>query len=97
MTGSLGGVEPVFGGAYRGLAWLLGALATIAAVVVSVVLAVVFAATVAVIVIMGAATIGLFALAVRARRSVHAKDPTLLEAGRVGDSWIAYGWDRNGR
>jgi hypothetical protein len=98
MPESASGATPVFGGAYRGLAWIGGALATAAAVGVGAVLAVVFAATVAVIVVMGAATLGLAALAVRARRTVYANDPNLLEARNVGgQSWVAYGWDRNGR
>lgn len=88
----------MFGGAFRGLAWLLGAIATAAAVGVGAVLAVFFAATLAVIAVMGAATLGLAAVAMRARRTVRPKDPNLLEAHNVGGgSWVAYGWDRNGR
>ena len=88
----------MFGGAFRGLAWLGGALATAAAVSIGAVLAVFFAATVAVIAVMAAATLGLAALAMRARRTVRAKDHTLIEAHNVGgQSWVAYGWDRSGR
>jgi hypothetical protein len=37
-------------------------------------------------------------LALRARRSVRSKDPTVLEARNVGGhSWVAYGWDQRGR
>jgi len=87
----------MFGGAFRGLAWLAGALATIAAIGVGAVLATVLAATLAVIAIMGGAALALFSLAMRARRTVQAKDPTLIEARNVGGhSWVAYGWDQNG-
>ena len=79
-------------GAFRG-----GALATTAAVAVGAVLAIFFAATVAVIAVMGAATLWLAGLAVRARRTVHAKDPSVIEARNVGGHWIAYGWDESGR
>jgi len=84
-------------GAFRGLAWLAGALATTAAVAVGAVLAIFFAATLAVIAVMGAATLWLAGLALRARRTAHAKDPSVIEARNVGGHWIAYGWDESGR
>ncbi|WP_419317681.1 hypothetical protein ACN2C7_14520 [Caulobacter sp. ErkDOM-E] len=94
MTGS---TTMTGGSALRSLAWLAGALATSAAVVIGSVLAVVFAATVVVIGFMGSALFGLVALALRARRTVQAKtssDPTLIEARNVGGhSWVAYGWN----
>ena len=87
----------MFGGAFRGLAWLAGLLATIAAVGIGAVLAVTLAATLAVIAVMGGVTLTLVSLATRARRTVHAKDPTLIEAHNVGGhSWVAYGWDSKG-
>ena len=98
MAGSMSRPAPVFGGAFRGIAWMGGALATAAAVGVGTVLALVFAATVAVIVVMGAATLGLAALGVRARRNVRADDSNLLEARNIGGhSWVAYGWDQTAR
>jgi len=84
-------------GVFRGLTWLAGALATTAAIAVGAVLAIFFAATLAVIAVMGAATLWLAAVAVRARRTVHAKDPSVIEARNVGGHWIAYGWDETGR
>lgn len=94
MTGS---TTMTGGSALRSLAWLAGALATSAAVIIGSVLAVVFAATVVVIGFMGSALFGLVALALRARRTVRAKasdDPSLLEARNVGGhSWVAYGWN----
>jgi len=98
MAESVGGATPMFGGAFRGLAWIGGALATAAAVGIGAVLAVFFAATLAVIAVLGAAALGLTALAMRAKRSVRDDDPDLIEAHNVGgQSWVAYGWDRNGR
>jgi hypothetical protein len=98
MAESVGGAAPVFGGAFRGLAWVGGALATVAAIGIGAVLAVFFAATLAVIAVLGAVALGLTALAMRARRSVRSEDPDLIEAHHVGgQSWVAYGWDRNGR
>lgn len=85
------------GSIFRSMAWLAGALATSAAVVIGSALAVVFAATVVVIGFMGSALFGLVALALRARRTVKAKassDPSLIEARHVGGhSWVAYGWN----
>jgi len=85
------------GGAFRGLAWLAGAVATTAAVAVGAILAVFFAATLAVIAVMGAATLWLAGVALRARRTAHAKDTSVIEARNVGGHWIAYGWEENGR
>ena len=85
------------GSIFRSMAWLAGALATSAAVVIGSALAVVFAATVVVIGFMGSALFGLVALALRARRTFKAKtsgDPSLIEARHVGGhSWVAYGWN----
>jgi hypothetical protein len=82
----------------RGLAWIGGALASIAAIGVGAVLAVVFAATVVVIGLMAATLIALGGLAYRARRTVKPADPDLLEARHIGGhSWVAYSWDRRGR
>ena len=84
------------GGAFKGLAWLGGALATIAALAVGAVLAVVFAATAVVITLMASALLALGSLAMRARRSVRSRpaDPSIIEARTVGGhSWVAYGWN----
>jgi len=81
--------------AFRGLAWVGGLVAWIAAVVIGAVLALFFAATVAVILVMAAVLVALAAAAVRARRTVRAPtDPELIEARNIGGhSWVAYGWD----
>ncbi len=79
----------------RGAAWLVGAVAWLAAGLVGTVLALVLTATVVVIAAMSSLLLGLAAAAVRARRAVqaHGEDP-VIEARRVGGhSWVAYGWD----
>lgn len=97
MTGSLhlGGWGPGRS-AFRGIAWIAGAIAWIAAAATGAVLAVFFAATVVVIFLMAAVLLTLAGAAVRARRSVRrrAADPDLIEARHIGGhSWVAYGWD----
>jgi hypothetical protein len=77
----------------RNLAWITGALATSAAVVIGAVLAVVFAATVVVVGFIGSALFGLAAFALRGRKPAQADDG-LIEARNVGGhSWVAYGWN----
>ena len=90
----------VSGGAKRsgwnGLAWIGGAIAAVAAVIIGAVL-MVFAATAAVILaVMISATLSLVALASRARRTSRARsaDSDLIEARKVGGHhWVAYGWN----
>lgn len=92
------GRAPLGGGALKSVAWLGAALATIAAASVAAVLALFFAATVLVIAIMASALVTFTGLALRARQSARPKDPNLIEARHVGGhSWIAYGWEQQGR
>ena len=84
---------------YRSLAWLGGALASLAASVVAVVLALVFTASLVVIAMMGAAVILFALLAARARKAVRSpagrEDAQIIEAHNVGGhSWVAYGWEQ---
>ena len=81
--------------AWRGFAWFIGGLASIAAALVGALMAVFFAATLVVIAILASALLALAAAAVKARRTVRAPaDPGLIEARHVGGhSWVAYGWD----
>jgi hypothetical protein len=91
---------PQRGMGLTGLAWIGGALATVAAIGIAAVLAVVFAATLVVISIMAAALLAVGGLAYRARKATvrPSGDPTLIEARNVGGhSWVAYGWDQHGR
>jgi Flp pilus assembly protein TadB len=75
---------------------LIATVATGAAVLVAAVLTLVFAATVAVAVVLAAALFALYAVAMRARRSPR-PGAVLIEARRVGHSWVAYGWDQRSR
>ncbi|KSB88466.1 hypothetical protein AS593_19175 [Caulobacter vibrioides] len=83
--------------AWRGLAAVVGGVATAIAVSVAAVVAVVFAATLVVVGFMATALLGLAAFALRGRRQARAKaaaDPNLIEARNVGGhSWVAYGWN----
>ena len=92
------GRAPFGSGALRSIAWIGAGLATVAAAAVAAVLALFFAATIVVIAVMASALVTFTGLALRARRSVQPKDPNLIEARHVGGhSWVAYGWDQNGR
>ncbi len=82
---------------WRGLAWVIGAFASVAAAAIAAVIAVVFAATMMVIAFMASILLALTAAAVRARRGVAATtaETDVIEARHVGGhSWVAYGWDR---
>jgi hypothetical protein len=83
---------------WKSLAWVGGALASLAASLVAAVLAVVFAASLLVIILMGAALFAFALLAARARRALRARPadgPQILEARHLGGhSWVAYGWDQ---
>lgn len=84
------------GSARKGLAWIGGFVATLAALTIGAILAVFAAATVVVLALMTSAMLALSALAMRARRTVHARggEPGVIEARNVGGhSWVAYGWN----
>ncbi|MDP1632854.1 MAG: hypothetical protein Q8L66_15665 [Caulobacter sp.] len=85
------------GSAFKGLAWLAGALATCAALAVGAVLAIFAAATVVLIALMSSALLALAGLAMRARRTGRRQasgDSDIIEARNVGGhSWVAYGWN----
>ena len=85
MSGSLNG----------GLARFVGFAVTVVALLVAAALAVVFAATVVVSAVVASALIALSALALRARRTVRVRSgaPEIIEARRVGHTWVAYGWN----
>ncbi len=81
--------------------WLGGVIATVAALALGAVLAVFTAAAVAVIALFASVLIFFAGLAMRARRrvAVRARRSTddVIEAQKVGDTWVAYGWERHGR
>ena len=80
----------------NGLVRIAGAVAALAALGVAVVLAVVFAATVIVTAVIATALVGVTVLAMRARRTAKvraARNPGVIDARRVGHTWVAYGWN----
>ena len=77
----------------NGLLRLLGyAVAFVGAAFASV-LALFFAATVVVMAVIASALIGVTALALRARRTARVRPDGVIEARRVGHTWVAYGWN----
>ena len=87
----------------QGLAWLGGLFAAGAALTIGAVLAVFAAVAVTVIALFASVLVFLAGLALRARRVAHVRarpagaGGTVLEARKVGHSWVAYGWDRPAR
>jgi len=88
------------GGIVASLMWLGGLIAAVAALTVGAVLAVFTAAAVAVIALIAGVLVFFAGLAVRARRTVVApvrRSDDVIEAKKVGDTWVTYGWERQGR
>ncbi len=79
----------------NGLVRVAGAVAALVAVGVAAVLALVFAATVIVTGVIATALAAVTILALRARRTarVRAGVPGVIDARRVGHTWVAYGWN----
>ncbi|WP_292070171.1 hypothetical protein [Brevundimonas sp. UBA7534] len=81
--------------------WLGGVIAGVAAMAVGAILAVFTAAAVAVIAVIAGVLVFLAGLALRARRNMilrrRSTDPEVIDAQKVGDTWVAYGWERHGR
>lgn len=80
-----------------GLMRFVGFAVAMIAFLVAAALAVVFAAAIVVTAVVASALIALSALAFRARRTArvrsHSHGPTVIEARRVGHTWVAYGWN----
>ena len=88
------------GGLLAPLMWLAGLVATLAALTVGAVLAVFTAAAVAVIALCASVLVFFAGLAMRARRRVTVRArraDDVIEARKVGDTWVTYGWERQGR
>lgn len=82
------------------LMWVAGLVATIAALAVGAVLAVFTAAAVAVIALVASVLVFFAGLAMGARRKMAVRTrrgDDVIEARKVGDTWITYGWERQGR
>ena len=91
------------GGLMAPFVWLGGLIATALAVTVGAVLAVLTAAAVAVIALIAGVVVFFAGFAFRARRARRARaakarrDEGVIDAQKVGDTWVAYGWEREGR
>lgn len=91
------------GGLWSSLVWLGGLVATAVAVTVGAILAVLTAAAVAVLAVVGGVVLFFAGFALRARRArqmrsaAKAADEGIIDAQKVGDTWVAYGWEREGR
>jgi len=98
MNRLMQGVSTSGRSAFRGLAWIGGAVAWAAAAALGAVMAVFFAAAMVVIALMASLMVTLAGAALRARRTVRARTgPEVIEAHRIGGhSWVAYGWDGQG-
>jgi hypothetical protein len=80
--------------------WLAGLVATIVALAVGAVLAVFTAAAVAVIAVIASVLVFFAGLAMSARRKMTVRTrrgDDVIEARKVGDAWVTYGWERPGR
>ena len=97
-------------GARRRSSWttpftaLAGMIATVVALAVGAVLAVFTAIAVAVFALCAGVLVFFAGFALRARRQARGRnrrsdDPAedVIEARKVGDTWVAYGWERTGR
>ena len=91
------------GGLWSSVMWLGGLVATAVAVTIGAVLAVLTAAAVAVLAVVGSVVLFFAGFALRARRTrqtrqaAKAADEGVIDAQKVGDTWVAYGWEREGR
>ena len=73
---------------------MAGAAAALIALAVAGVLALFFAATVVVMAVIASALIGVSMLAMRARRTAKVRaGSAVIDARRVGHTWVAYGWN----
>lgn len=79
--------------------WVAGLIATALAVTVGALLAVFTAAAVAMIAVVGGVLVFFAGFALRARRTMSARrrDDGVIDAKKVGDTWVTYGWEKEGR
>ena len=91
------------GGLVSFVVWLCGLVATAVAVTVGAVLAILTAAAVALLAVVGGVVLFFAGFALRARRSHQMRkaqksaDEGIIDAQKVGDTWVAYGWEKEGR
>lgn len=86
-------------GLAAGALWVCGLIAAACAMAVGALLAVFTAIAVAVIAVVGGVVVFLTGLAMRSRGAGRRdrRDGDVIEARKVGGTWVAYGWDRTGR
>jgi len=79
--------------------WLGGLIAACVAMAAGAVLAVITAAAVAVIAVTAGVVVFFAGLAVRARRRMAPAPAAegVIDARKVGDTWVTYGWERESR
>lgn len=91
------------GGLLGWVSWLFGLVATAVAVTVGAVLAILTAAAVALLAVVGGVVLFFAGFALRSRRARQMRkaqreaDAGIIDAEKVGDTWVAYGWEREGR
>ncbi len=88
------------GGLLAPLMGLAGIVATLAALTIGAILAIFTAAAVAVIALVASVLVFFAGFAMRARRKavVRARrEDDVIEAQKIGDTWVTYGWERPGR
>lgn len=88
------------GGLLAPLMWVAGLVATVAALTVGAILAIFTAAAVAVFALCASVVVFFAGFALRARRKISPRsrrDDGVIEAQKVGDTWVTYGWERPGR
>lgn len=88
------------GGLLAPIIWLGGAIAAAVAMTVGAVLAVVTAAALALIALIAGCLVFFAGLAMRARRNAGGRSrraDDVIEARKVDGTWVAYGWERQGR
>ena len=88
------------GGLLATVMWVAGLVATVAALTIGAILAIFTAAAVAVIALCASVLVFFAGFAVRARRKVTVRTrrgDEVIEARKVGDTWVTYGWERPGR
>ncbi|MDB5421249.1 MAG: hypothetical protein JWR59_1196 [Brevundimonas sp.] len=88
------------GGLLAPLMWVAGLVATVAALTVGAILAIFTAAAVAVFALCASVLVFFAGFALRSRRKISPRarsEDGVIEAQKVGDTWVTYGWERPGR
>ena len=87
-------------GLLASIMWLAGLVATVAALTIGAILAIFTAAAVAVFALCASVLVFFAGFAMRARRKATVRTrraDDVIEAEKIGDTWVTYGWERTGR